>query len=352
MKEHYNKIYEYNSWKYGSGFLAKREKGYIKFLEAFLLKADIETIVDFGCGDWQIMRHVKLPEKVKYIGLDISDYIIQKNNKKYAIPGKIEFVALDENYLEQTQKFKADLLIVKNVLELWPTSNIQEFLSNILPHYKYALFKTKYNPKNTNENIEINISDRPLNLMEFKYPDLSEIKLTALTCWYPYQAIYFWKHSPLAIKEEGIFLDIDNEFDLLSTKFCINPSKLTQLISGIKEIKKLIDSSFDSTVFQNSCMDYNFAKDKIYMDYDLKKDYRTIIINKKNNNNRHYFVFHDNSKNELILEGFINPQLLTITDSIMNNYSIIIEEDFKIMVTSSITLHSIKDAIKVRPKLD
>ena len=68
-------------------------------------------------------------------------------------------------------------MIVKDVLQHWPNHDIQYFLKNILPKFRYALITNDY--KENAMNWDINIGGyRPINLEEkpfqFKH-DLSVI---------------------------------------------------------------------------------------------------------------------------------------------------------------------------------
>ncbi|AZL16331.1 hypothetical protein [Rickettsiales endosymbiont of Stachyamoeba lipophora] len=355
MKDHYNNIYKYNSWKYGSGFLPKVDIGYIRFLEQFLIKFKIKSMVDFGCGDWQIMSQTKMPDDLKYIGLDISDVVIQKNNEIFANGENVKFIVLEEDYLTHTEHYKADLLIVKNVLELWPLSNIIDFLSKILPNYKYALIKTKYNTEMDNENIELGITDRPLNLLNFNYPLQSEIKLVAIMSSYPYQSLYLWKNSSFN-NEESLLQSIDKENNLMSLKLCIQPSKIEALIPKIIELKNLVNNNFitfNRKYFEqhNLLSDkYQIKKNDTYIANDLRKDFRQIVIDKNSDNKEFYFIlFNNDSRNEILLNGFKSPDIITFTDSVINDYSIIKEEDFRIMVDSPVSLQYLENGISIKP---
>lgn len=79
----FNKIYKYNLWGFGSGIgsISFLNKPYIDFINNYLNShPDIKTIVDIGCGDWQIARNFNLKDK-EYLGCDVSDFIIQKLKK-------------------------------------------------------------------------------------------------------------------------------------------------------------------------------------------------------------------------------------------------------------------------------
>ena len=65
----FDAIYKYNLWIFGSGSgsLAINNKPYIKYLKNFLKNNNIKTVVDIGCGDWQISENIDWTN-IKYLG--------------------------------------------------------------------------------------------------------------------------------------------------------------------------------------------------------------------------------------------------------------------------------------------
>jgi 2-polyprenyl-3-methyl-5-hydroxy-6-metoxy-1,4-benzoquinol methylase len=80
----FNTIYKYNLWLFGSGSgsLAINNKPYINFLQNFIKEKSIKSIIDIGCGDWQLFEKINL-SNTKYLGLDLVESVIEANKKKY-----------------------------------------------------------------------------------------------------------------------------------------------------------------------------------------------------------------------------------------------------------------------------
>jgi SAM-dependent methyltransferase len=62
-------------------------------------KFQIKRVVEWGCGDGRLCGTYKAEE---YFGLDVSDYVIEKNKEKYAdrIPQKMRFMTYDGSKIE------------------------------------------------------------------------------------------------------------------------------------------------------------------------------------------------------------------------------------------------------------
>lgn len=135
MQSKFKFIYEAHLWTTGSGTgsLLCNNMPYINFLENFIYENNIQTVLDFGCGDWQFSQSIRWGD-IKYYGYDIVPRVIQVNQEKYGC-GKYSFHLFDGD-LDSLPK--TDLLICKDVLQHWSNANIQEFLA-ILPDYSYSL---------------------------------------------------------------------------------------------------------------------------------------------------------------------------------------------------------------------
>ena len=81
-----------------------------------------------------------------------------------------------------------DLLIVRDVMQHWPTSEIDYFIDNILPNFRYALLTNDYTPGTANYDISPG-GYRPINLgriqnqqqvLEIHYGGGNERKVTIL----------------------------------------------------------------------------------------------------------------------------------------------------------------------------
>jgi SAM-dependent methyltransferase len=152
VKRQFEQIYAENKWLYGSGEGSQRQhtKGYTSFLQNFLRKNNIKSVVDMGCGDWQFSQFIDW-NGIDYEGFDIVSSVIEANRKKFAAP-RIRFrLAVGDG----SDLPCADLFIAKDVLQHWSNDAIKAFL----PHFKkysYCLVTNCVNPngKTTNEDTE------------------------------------------------------------------------------------------------------------------------------------------------------------------------------------------------------
>lgn len=113
---------------------------YRTFLQQFMKDADVHSVVDAGCGDWEFSQAIDW-KGVDYKGFDIVASVIADNTKRYGRPGVAFFAG---NMVEQDLP-PADLLISKHVLQHLPTEDVLKFLRQ-LPKYKHVLLTSSVNP--------------------------------------------------------------------------------------------------------------------------------------------------------------------------------------------------------------
>ena len=164
----FEKIYHGNAWGFGSGHgsLPSVTKGYRGFIEDFLQRNKIKSVVDYGCGDWQFSRFVNW-SGAHYTGVDVVKKVIESNNQKFA-SDRVVFRAIDPS---ATEVPPADLLISKDVLQHLAKNEIVGFLNKVLPRYKYALITNCVEPErdvnrdiSTGEFRPIDLRKPPFNL--------------------------------------------------------------------------------------------------------------------------------------------------------------------------------------------
>lgn len=107
---------------------------YRKYLSDFIRCNDVRSVVDYGCGDWEIGRRVDW-QGATYTGVDVVPHLIERNQREFARPGVTFMVTPDE----PTALPRADLLLCKDVLQHLPNSDVQEFLVNVVPRFRMAL---------------------------------------------------------------------------------------------------------------------------------------------------------------------------------------------------------------------
>jgi SAM-dependent methyltransferase len=142
MQAAFDDIYKHATWgtnsegegHSGAGSLLKTTMLYRHFLEQFMKDADVHSVVDAGCGDWEFSQAIDW-KGIDYKGYDIVPSVIEGDTKKYAKPNIHFFVA---NVVDEDLP-PADLLIVKHVLQHLPTAAVQKLLAKQLPKYKHTL---------------------------------------------------------------------------------------------------------------------------------------------------------------------------------------------------------------------
>ena len=130
MKEKFTHIYEKNIWGSsgtGSNF-SINNKWFLNELRTIIDKYNIKSIVDLGCGDWEIMKHFKFNKDEKYTGIDVVDFLIKNHNKKYK-KSNIKFIQGD---ISQEVPSGYDLVILKDVIQHWDDEHVLEQLPKIL----------------------------------------------------------------------------------------------------------------------------------------------------------------------------------------------------------------------------
>jgi len=161
MKNIFTEIYANNGWGQGSGegSLPQTTEEYRAFLEQFICDNQIESVVDYGCGDWQFSSLINWGN-VQYLGLDVVDSLIEHHNKTYSTYN-IQFQSINDIPDELPD---ADLILLKDVLQHWSNQTIMAFIPKIAK-YKYALITNCINPKGVTDNHDIHDGN-------FRYLDL------------------------------------------------------------------------------------------------------------------------------------------------------------------------------------
>ncbi len=156
----FTNIYKNASWGTNeigegcSGFGSRIENGkeYISFLQSFLTEQAISSVVDVGCGDWGLSKHVHW-NGIDYQGYDVVREVIEKNRRLYASQ-HIHFHHADALF---TDLPAADLFICKDMLQHHKNDDILCLLYQI-HKYKHCLITNDVHPQTlTSKNNDIPI---------------------------------------------------------------------------------------------------------------------------------------------------------------------------------------------------
>ncbi len=141
-----------------------------KEIPKLLERYNIRIFVDAPCGDFHWMQHVQF-NKIKYIGLDIVDELIEKNNKKYAN----EFRAFYVKNIVTDKMPDADLIMIRDCWVHLSNSDVKECVKNLKSSDIKYLLTTSFTEMKLNE--DLTQIWRPLNLElePFSFPEPTEV---------------------------------------------------------------------------------------------------------------------------------------------------------------------------------
>jgi hypothetical protein len=153
----FNRIYAEGTWgkditgkgTSGSGSTLEITREYRAYIEEFIKKHDVKSVIDAGSGDWSFSAALDWGD-ASYLGIDIASNVIEtvrKNHEK----GKIRFQVGDI-----TEDLPAaDLLISKDVLQHLSNELIQKFIRNNLRRGKYKWVVLTNSRSSENQDISI-----------------------------------------------------------------------------------------------------------------------------------------------------------------------------------------------------
>ena len=139
LTDTFNDIYAEGTWgkdvagkgTSGTGSTLEITREYRAYIEDFMKKHSITSVVDAGCGDWGFSSAVDWGD-ASYLGIDIASDVIaavRRNHEK----GKIRFQVGDIT----DELPAADLLISKDVLQHLSNALVHKFIRNNLRKGKY-----------------------------------------------------------------------------------------------------------------------------------------------------------------------------------------------------------------------
>ncbi len=133
MEEAFDQIYERGTWSGGSGELSgggsygRVAAEYLAFLTAFIQEHDVHSVLDIGCGDFNIGAQIA-PHVERYFAFDVSARIIDINKSRFAGLSNVEFRQVNAC---TEPLVKTDLVTVRQVLQHLTNAQIEMILQNI-----------------------------------------------------------------------------------------------------------------------------------------------------------------------------------------------------------------------------
>lgn len=135
-REAFSRIYTTNEWDGGSGQGSRPHatEAYRAVLDEAIGAADVGSVVDVGCGDWEFSQLVDW-SKISYLGLDVVPEVVAANRARFG-GNRTRFEVQD---VANDPAPPADLLVCKDVLQHWPNDAIHRFVEENLRRYRYLL---------------------------------------------------------------------------------------------------------------------------------------------------------------------------------------------------------------------
>jgi SAM-dependent methyltransferase len=135
----FNDIYAEGAWgkdadgrgTSGTGSTLEITREYRAYIDDFMKRYRVTSVVDAGCGDWSFSSAVDWGD-ASYLGVDIASDVIAAVRQKHE-KGKIRFQVGDIT----DELPAADLLISKDVLQHLSNAMVQRFIRNNLRKGKY-----------------------------------------------------------------------------------------------------------------------------------------------------------------------------------------------------------------------
>jgi hypothetical protein len=172
-QEIFNNIYQKNLWgkDSGTGSLKEHAREYINYVNGFIKAYNIKSILDLGMGDTKVFRELDLTNVDEYTGVEVSDFAINKYYKNF----KRDVTVINDDIVK-CEYPKADLILIKDVLQHLEIEFIKTVMDKIFNSCKYAIITNDILLTENNEDIK-NGEYRGLDLKKdpFNYKNLQII---------------------------------------------------------------------------------------------------------------------------------------------------------------------------------
>jgi len=164
----------------GSNTHSEQYKNLIKNFNIIINKYDIKSIIDIPCGDFLWIKKIIQEKKIKYLGIDIVEELIQENKSKYQNEN-IKFSTGDIVDFEIKEKY--DLILVRDLLIHLDNTDITKILDNLKKmNVKYLAINNYEINKNRDviigQHRQVNILIEPYNFPKpiFSFNDYAKDK--------------------------------------------------------------------------------------------------------------------------------------------------------------------------------
>lgn len=134
-REIFERIYASKAWGMGHGSAFDSGSGsedafalaYVEAIGVYVREHGVSSIVDLGCGDFRIGRHLVNSMNVDYTGIDIVRPLIEHHTKEYA-DKRTRFLCLD---IIADRLPSGDLYLIRQVLQHLSNAQIARILDKL-----------------------------------------------------------------------------------------------------------------------------------------------------------------------------------------------------------------------------
>lgn len=133
IEEAFDQIYEREIWSNktnelsGGGSYGAVADEYVAFLKTFIEERDVRSVLDIGCGDFNVGARIA-PHVSHYFAFDVSSRIIAINKDRFAGMANVEFRQANACVAPLV---KTDLITVRQVFQHLTNEQIEMMLKNI-----------------------------------------------------------------------------------------------------------------------------------------------------------------------------------------------------------------------------
>jgi protein YibB len=142
LNRRFTEIYDRGIWGPGSGVGSAPDKTveYRAFVQQFMARNRVRSVVDLGCGEWQFSQLIDW-SGVRYLGVDVVPAMIEKNRRDFG-GGNVAF----ERFESLAKLPRADLLLCKDVLQHLPNKTVKDYLAAFRKKFRFSLITNDEEP--------------------------------------------------------------------------------------------------------------------------------------------------------------------------------------------------------------
>ena len=154
----FKEIYDNNLWlssesKSGTGSTLVATKEIRDGLYDIFLNYEIDTLLDYGCGDFNWMKEFAVILH-KYVGMEIVDELVADNREKYKDYNNVVFSNSTPELFDMYLAQPFHSILVRDVLVHFSDQHVTEFLEKISKSNIKYMFATNFLGKGHNNDIQ------------------------------------------------------------------------------------------------------------------------------------------------------------------------------------------------------